>query len=490
MVPTIDPELLGNRLADVLEFSLRHLPSLDRYSRLWPDDPNEDAVQMRDKVLAETAILVLLASRVEQTGRIAGLIEQLVDVLEGCSTDNRTKELLLRCPHMAAPLGLTQIVLAQRGRGDAETQTILRNIFRDGLADTLERIPYRAMEVEWVESLLNLGFRPDFEAAFPSNVLMKEVHPISMSRSTGYGVTHGLMYATDFGSRPPPCCVDVSLARGRIDAAVAWVLVNDDLDLLIEFIIATTLLRQPWSPYVWLAWDLYNGVVEELGFLPSPSFDPAQFAALQGDEAAAYAFRHVYHTVYVAGLLSAILLAPEAAGVSGDWTAPRASMNGAAAACADAAQRGRKFARVPVEGQDAEAIAGRTIDPATALTRVSDLLDNMLQEHRQWRKVLQAHSFEPALLAQVLGDAAIIHAARRYDLPKLIIAIETMLAMPLPPSPTLIEGALFLARQQLQDGCIGVQFLNPELRELAVAAQTTEVASSCLEACARRFAMA
>jgi len=112
MVPTIDPELLGNRLADVLEFSLRHLPSLDRYSRLWPDDPNEDAVQMRDKVLAETAILVLLASRVEQTGRIAGLIEQLVDVLEGCSTDNRTKELLLRCPHMAAPLGLTQIVLA------------------------------------------------------------------------------------------------------------------------------------------------------------------------------------------------------------------------------------------------------------------------------------------------------------------------------------------------------------------------------------------
>jgi hypothetical protein len=277
------------------------------------------------------------------------------------------------------------------------------------------------------------------------------------------------------------------LISARIDATLAWVLVNEDLDLLIELIIAATVLRKPWSPYVWLGWHLFNEVWDELGFLPSPSLKPSEFAALKGDAATAYAFRHVYHTAYVAGLLCSILLTRDLNSVTSGWENQRIPAMVAADSCSAAVRKARAFTSNSSNGTS-NGVPQLVTRAAEPIGRVTALVAEMIPDHLYWRKVLPKVDIDSMRLAQVLGDSAIIHAARRYDLPKLLIALDAMITLPLTPSLTVVEGALFLVRQQLHDGCIGSQFVAAEMRRSTVAVETTHVVSDCLEAYAARFA--
>jgi hypothetical protein len=482
----LDQSRLRDRLIAVLQFAVEHLPRIKTYAPHWSDNEGEDVVRVEDKIVAETAILLLVAARaIPRATSGHELILRLTELLESAAADRRALEILLRSPHNAPALGLPQVVLASFRRGDEQIQEVIRRIFSARLADALERIPYRAMEVRWVESIAAPNGRVDMSDLLAMNVLVKRIHPISMSRTTGYALTHGIMYATNFGAEPLTGSLDVDFACARIDAALAWVLVNEDLDLLIEFIIAATLLRQPWSPYVWLAFHLCNNVWDELGFLPCPSFKPSEYVQLQGDAASAYVYRHVYHTMYVAGLLCAILLTSDCDPAE-TWESPKISTSEVAEACSKAALKARKFSgsyddgigqKPPVNG----------VSPEAALSHVSQLISEMIPDHLQWRKALADVDMEPCVIARVLGDAAIIHAARLYDLPKLLSALNTVMALEGPPSLTAIEGALFVANQQMRDGCIGVQFLAPEARRSAAALEATAVIGGFLGQYAARF---
>lgn len=485
----LDPDFLQARLASVLALAIEHLPKLDSYAKFWTDDENGDVIRMEDKIVAETAILVLLASRVPGLkGRCAELLSTLMTRLETAADSDRVKSTVVRCPHTVAQLGLAQVVLQTLGRGNIELQALVRNLFASGLAETLERIPYRAMEVRWVESL---GGASCLNVAdlLPLHVLIKPVHPISMNRDTGYAITHGLMYATNFGAEAPHPSLSTDLVRARIDAGLAWVVSNEDLDLLIEFIIAATLLRTPWSPYVAFAWQLWNSVWDELDFLPSPSFDAAKFSTLKGIAAEAYAFRNVYHTSYVAGLLCSILLANQFDPSHEAWKRPALPSTSVAAACALAAKKGQRFAGRIASRTQGTPSPSCSQSPATdRLARVGDLLSAMMPKHLHWQKILPKLNGERTLLAQVLGDSAIIHAARQYDIPKLLTAMNATIDLDAQPSLTVMEGALFLARQQFEDGCIGVQFTVAESRHSLAAAEATSVVSNCLETYGEIFA--
>jgi len=488
---TLDAELLQKRLTDVLSFAAENLQRLPTHSPHWAADASEsdDAVRFEDKILAETAILVFLASRSKHLGEHARrLIDRLAEALDRAHPTERTTGMLLRCPYLAPALGLPQVVLNRIGRGDAELQEIIERIFAADLAETFERTPFRSLEVRWIQSILKPNGDLNVSDLIPLNVLLKPVHPITLNRTTAYAMTHGVMYATDFGAASPEVSPELeALIGARIDAAIAWLLVNEDLDLLIEFIIAVTVLRKPWSPYVWAAWDLFNSVWDELEFLPSPSFNAADYSKLQEDAAAAYAFRHVYHTMYVGGLLCAILLTIDQTSISGDWTAPNLSTASTANACLAAANRGRAFISAPPNGHHLPSPA--IIDsPEQALAQVISFVTELVPEHHYWRKTLLKSDPDPAVVAQILGDAAIIHAARKYELPKLLRAMNIMITLPRPPSLTLIEGAMFLVRQQFTDGCIGTQFVTSESRKSALARETTSVISECLEAYTSRFA--
>lgn len=480
----LEPALVRDRFVSVLQFAVEHVSRLGAYAVHWTDKP-DDVVRVEDKVLAETAILCLLAARVAAPGSPeAGLVNELTDLLEAAIDTGRLTAVLLRCPHAAPALGLPHVVLGSLGRGDAGVHEILRRIFAADLACTMERLPYRAMEVRWVESLLApTPCTPAVNVAdlLPLNVLSKPVHPISMTRATGYALTHGIMYATDFGAEPLDHGFDVDVLRARLDAALAWTIVNEDLDLMAEFIIAATLLRQPWSPYAWSAWDLCNTVWASLGLLPSPSFDAKEFGRLTGEAASAYAFRHVYHTTYVVGLLGAVLLSMDGA-LGGPWTWPRLDTATTAEACTDAVKRARVFARCGTDPAP-NGVAPHH-DPLDVVTGV---VASILPDHVYWRDALLRADRDREVLTQVLGDSAIIHAARVYDLPKMLTALNTVIALPGPPSLTVLEGVSFLARQQFPDGCIGAQFATAEARASTAAVEATRTIADYLEAYATRL---
>ena len=488
--PQLASELLHKRLINVLEFAAEHVQRLSSYASHWTEDVTEsdEVVRLEDKILAETAILILLALRVKDLGVEARrLIDRLTELLEQAQPSERSAAMLLRCPHFAPALGLPQVILGKFGKGSPELQQIIERIFAVGLAETFERTPFRALEVRWIESLLNPAGDLHVADLMPLNVLLRPVHPITLNRTTAYAMTHGVMYATDFGVASSPLSPESNPEIcARIDAALAWLLVNEDLDLLIEFIIASTVLREPWSPYVSSAWSLVNGVWDELGFLPSPSFNPTEYVKLQDDAAAAYVFLHVYHTMYVAGLLCAILLTVDHGSITRPWTAANIATANAAEACLAAANRGRVFISAPPNGNHPP--TPQIIEsPEEALARVASLVSELVPEHRRWRTALFEADLEPALLAQILGDAAIIHAARNYDLPKLLRAMDAMITLPRPPSLTLTEGAMFLVRQQFKDGCIGTHFVAPESRRSDLAREATGVISECLEVYTARF---
>ena len=64
---SLDPEVLQQRLHDVLNFALEHLQKLPTHSPHWAEEKTEgdDAVRFEDKVLAKTAILVFLTARIK-----------------------------------------------------------------------------------------------------------------------------------------------------------------------------------------------------------------------------------------------------------------------------------------------------------------------------------------------------------------------------------------------------------------------------------------
>jgi hypothetical protein len=489
--PKLDSKSLTDRLVRVLQYALEHLPRLSCYASLsvWTENDEDDVVRMEDKVMAEAAILALVASRATAGGAvIQQLSESLASLLESICPHERYLGILLRLPDRAAPLGLTQIILAKFGRGNRGVQAVVSSLFDKDLIETVERIPYRAMEVRWMKSLLSPSCAPNVLNLVPLNVLAKPIHPIRMHRTTGYGATHSIMYATDFGLFPPPASLHLDVIAARIDAALAWVIANEDMDLLLEFLISATLLKRPWSPYAWAAWLMSTGVWDELGFIPSPGLDPVRVASLNGEEAQAYTFRHVYHTVFVAGLLCAILLATDRRFITETWSAPMLPTAHAVRACKAAVEKARTFTlskAKPTKINDwTEAI---TRDSSQALRCFEGLLDAMLPTHAYARKFTSDSQIDFSDLTLVMGDAAIIHAARQYDFPKLLTGLNAMMREQRPFSLTVIEGTLFLVGQQLSDGCIGVQFIGRRERESSVAREATNVIADCLEAYAIRL---
>ena len=71
-----------------------------------------------------------------------------------------------------------------------------------------------------------------------------------MSQDDAYAYTHALMYLTDFGARPPGPSLTLSRMTQVLNACLAWTLLDEDYDLLAEFLLGYALLRQRWTPHV------------------------------------------------------------------------------------------------------------------------------------------------------------------------------------------------------------------------------------------------
>jgi hypothetical protein len=461
---------LASRLTHVLRFAHSNVAHLDRHAPYWPDDTT-GIVTQTDKVVVETALLALLASRVSGgSSRLGEALAALVSLVAPLARSESNQVRLLRFPQTAASLGIAHICLSGLGNRDPDFDVLIRRAFSSGHVDAIERLPYRAMDLAWLRSIYGASASPGGDdGLLAHSVLGSCAHPVYMADMDAYALTHALMYLSDFGTRALP-----GIARERvaemIDACLAWHLLTANMDLLGELLIAAALVGAPWSPYARLAMRIHMALWDEFGFLPSPAFDVNRYRGLTGDEARAYAFRHVYHTTYVAGILCQVLLrCPERRTSPLSWTCAQCVDSSLVSQCEDALRAARTFcsargteAALPVSG------SGDDRSPVS----VETTLDRTLAQIRRnpgtcgrpgapWSTAVDGAPIGPADLALVLNDAMLIQAARDYDLSALAAALLERAASSLPVSRTLVEATLFLCRQQLSSGAIGAHFVVP-----------------------------
>jgi hypothetical protein len=311
---------LTARLKEVLKFAQINVADIDRHAPFWPEE-SRGIVTQADKVVVETALLSLLASRARDGGApLDDEIASLIALLGPLARSESNQVRLLRFPQTAASIGIAHICLSGLGSRDDVFDALIRQAFSSGHVEAIERLPYRAMDLAWLRGIHDVTGASGAERFLPDSILTSCAHPLHMAEMDAYAVTHALMYLTDFGACAVPAGVCLDKVSGQVDACLAWHIFTGNMDLLGELLVSAALLRVAWSPYVRLAVRMLLSVWDEFGFLPSAAFDAGRYRTLAGDAARAYAFLHVYHTTYVAGILCQVLLrCPERAATLEPW---------------------------------------------------------------------------------------------------------------------------------------------------------------------------
>jgi hypothetical protein len=465
--PGLKGSALTGRLTQVLRFARINVANLDRHAPFWPEE-KAGIVNQADKVVVETALLSLLASRVSGAGTpLDAELAALVSLVAPLARSESNQVRLLRFPQTAASIGIGHVCLSALGNRHDAFDALMRRAVSSGHVDAIERLPYRAMDLAWLRAVHNPNEPPRFQGAMAHSILRSCAHPVYMAEMDAYAITHALMYLTDFGARGVPDDVSYGRVSDMVDACLAWQLLTANMDLMGELLVGAALLGGAWSPYARLAMRMLIAVWDEFGFLPSSAFDVERYRAVSGDEASAYAFHHVYHTTYVAGILCQILLrCPERRERPEAWTHAVHADSSLLSRCEDVVRAADAFCSL--RGSD------RRGDTAELPKTVAATLERTTTEiHKYpsacgrpdapWTAAVAANgAVAPAELALVLNDALLIHAAREYNLPVLVAALLERAASSLPLSRTLLEATAFLCGQQMPCGAIGAYFVLPE----------------------------
>ena len=487
--PTAAQSQLYSYLEAVLQFAATNIRQLDRKADLWREELDA-YVNVADKVIIETALLLLVSARIPyQTGKISKLHAELLAQLAPLIRTERNRALLIRYPHTAAALGIGHIALTELGDHDAEFDLLIRRAFESGYVEAVERLPYRTMDVRWLRGLLYPKQPPAFDDLMTASILANRAHPIQLSVSDTYALTHALMYVTDFGTRLLPKGFDASELRANVDAALAYHLLSDNLDLLGELLMSAVMLGPPWSPYTAFGWSLLTTLWDQLSFLPSPTFDTEVYATLSNAEQASYTFRHLYHTMYVGGMLCSILLLQrEDQPALTAWIPPTWNYLHAFKQCRRAVRLAADFCQDRVDDDEPRAQwhatqvneranldgynPGRQVyNPEIQLTSISNAeLNKVIEMVQNYSSALgradapwlQALSHVPCTrteVAAILTDALLIHACQDYRLPLLADLLSKVAGFEAPLTITFREALAFFLRQQTPAGALGVYFV-------------------------------
>lgn len=466
----------------VLDRATRYLARLDELDELWHEEV-DPFVSLADKVVVESALLALVTGRAPSPS-IQEAARRLAKTVAPHARSTRNRALLMRFPHTARSLGIAHVALSRAGVEDSEFDELIGEALASGQLEALERPPFRAMELCWLRAL-HEKTAPAFGPLIEMSILSTPAHPIYMAGPEAYALTHALMYLTDFGLRQLPAEADSQRCVDMIDASIAWHLIGENLDLLGECLLAASFIGEPWSPYARCGWHALSRSWATLGFLPSPSFDPDQFESKGAKERSAYAFRHVYHTEYVGGMLLAALLRhpDEDSGANGRPLAslPEGKRRGdLRRRCNDAVRRSRAFwlergIDVVEESKDRWVSSPSHRGLAGTVALLSSSQTAAGRPGALWRSLIDEPSAEASELEleTVLCDALLIHACREYELATLASLIARRVRNG-SATETTIEAITFLVRQQLPSGAIGAHLVYDEalhgqgVRELAV----------------------
>lgn len=265
-----------------------------------------------EKVLSETALLLLFSARADASHRqvhrrIRALAKQLVPY----ARSDRVLAGITLAPVLAREYAAAHVCLSRLGYPDPKFDEVLTQSLSSGASLRRERVPYRQLELEWLGDIWNPARggrkrRPSAALAAATTAGLG-LDPLSPTRDDVYAFTHSLLYLTDFGRRrrlPRPKTELIADA----EPALAHSLDADDFDVSAETLLAWPLLRARWSAAGTFGFHVLMRVEDEVGYLPSLSLSDERYRALEGAERKRYVVAEAYHTVYVMGLLCAATL--------------------------------------------------------------------------------------------------------------------------------------------------------------------------------------
>lgn len=198
-------ERVGER---ALTWLLQALPHFDPFNAgPLPDEAAQT-------VLAEFALLVLLLRR-HRAGRFArdNRLECCLDCIADAYAQPAFHEYVFR-GHRQAFIGHLLVWAALHERPLPISRQQLQGLISAGNVTTVERTPYRTMELVYTLDLCGLRHQlPALETLFPASFAGQRFNIVEVRSSDIYALTHAVFYLTDYGARRPAVLAGEAEAR-------------------------------------------------------------------------------------------------------------------------------------------------------------------------------------------------------------------------------------------------------------------------------------
>ena len=264
-----------------------------------------------EKPLAETAMLLYVASRERSEPTVQKAFDDVVQNLRPYARSKRMGLDVLRYPSVCLQLATPHILLGIFGEPDSRFDDLLARSVAACASLGHEVVPYRELEIIWLRSLWRNEIPGrELEEVARKTALGNPIDLLNGARDDAYAHTHAVMYYTDFGNwrKPLPRPTEEFLAESG--AVLARALVIEDYDLAAEALMAWPLTSSSWSSAATFGFRVLTSLEEKVGFLPAGRLASKRLLEMAGDEKTKHALASSYHTAYVMGMLCALCLKP------------------------------------------------------------------------------------------------------------------------------------------------------------------------------------
>ena len=287
---------------DIARHAIEHLAATG-----FQHPENADNNIRPEKVIGETAYLMLAASAAEAYIEISNRLKELAIILLPHARNKKTLLNICLYPAFALEYAQAHICLTKLGYPDPAFDALLTQTINAHAHVGHERPPHRIMEQAWIKYIWN-GDKSKITTIATYSSL---AHPIDLLHGTTddmYAFTHALMYLSHFsyahgklprGKREIMCEAEAMLAK-CMDA--------QDYDLAGEVLLTWPLTVTPWSATAAFAFKVLTKMEDKVGFLPSLGMQYNTLQQLENEQRKKYLYSTTYHTIYVMGLLCAAIL--------------------------------------------------------------------------------------------------------------------------------------------------------------------------------------
>lgn len=437
------------RIEYVIDFTLQHFDRIALYLPLWGKLEREG---LENKIAHEFSLFVFLVSRIKN--RPDSLDKSLQKALNSLSGFIRTQTNYLRIlndPQNSTRFGQINFFLTKAGNVNNTWDNLIIRMYEKGYGENSERILTRFFDKNWLNHIIFNKNIYNPETIIKYSILNSRCHPVYMSVSEMYAFTHTLMYISDFGKCKIVNYSDNSSLKNIINSSLLFQLANENYDLLGEFLMNYSYTENTWDLVPHISWKYFTSIWDDLGFLPGIAFDSKIYSQLDNEDKSAYAFKEVYHTNLVAGILCVnILEANERNSEISVEFPPEFSIN--KHELFKIIQSGKLYYNIL--NQETESLY--SFDTIILFSQVQELIER--NEIPPWFKIISDSNDDTINKNAILIELKIMLSIKKSNFQFLIVSINQYLNMNLKINRTFVEAVEFICSRQMESG----EFLIPK----------------------------